>query len=54
MKKHLIEEAKKLPKLAWALAVVVPGGFMVLGCYLTAKTIHTNKKDKNDRSKDRS
>ena len=52
VKKELVKEVKKLPKLAWVAAVIIPGGFMMLGCYLTAKTLYS--KGKNDRSKNRS
>lgn len=49
MKKFLsnaVSEAKTLPKSVWLAAVIVPGGFVVLGTYVAAKSIIAAKEKK--------
>lgn len=48
--KKAMEEAKKMPKAAWLAAVILPGGFTVVGLYLTTKGLYESikKEKKND------
>lgn len=38
--KDAIDAAKKMPKVAWIAAVVLPGGFPLIGLYLASKSLY--------------
>jgi hypothetical protein len=48
------ENAKKIPKSVWIVALIVPMGLTALAAYLAVKSHYSNKekKEKDDRSED--
>lgn len=42
--KEAATTAKKLPKGAWIAAVILPGGFIAIGVYITVKSIYKKGK----------
>jgi hypothetical protein len=50
--KEAVEEAKKMPKAAWVAAVVLPGGFTVVGLYLAGKGVYRSIKEKKEKKND--
>jgi hypothetical protein len=41
---YIVEEGKKLPKPVWIAAVLIPGGFEILGVYFIFKILMKGKK----------
>ena len=47
----VFKEALSTRKSAWIAAVIIPGGFLVIGTYLITKTFHKKEK-KDDQGRD--
>lgn len=48
--KNALLAAKTMPKFVWLAAIIVPGGFTVLGAWLSMKSVYDTAKNrrKND------
>jgi len=46
--KNAVSEAKKLPKSVWIAAVIIPGGFIMVGTYLATVSVVSPKENKSE------